>query len=93
MWKYDHNLPMTAKANKELKIFPCQIIDIRDGEIRFPPPTDELWNLCHKLFYELMNQPELTDDDMAKIRQLASEIKDMAKTNTPTSAFQLPTAE
>ena len=78
--------------NEELKIFPYQVVDIRDGEIRFPPSADEFWVLFNNLF-QLMNQPELTDDDIAKIRQLASEIKDMAKTNTPTSAFQLPTAE
>ena len=81
---------MFDKANAELRIFPYQLVDIRDGEVRFPPPnSNAYWNL-RKQLVGLMSQPELTDDGIAKIRQLASEIKDMAKTNTPTSAFQLP---
>ena len=95
MWRMVNafELPMIEKANKDLKIFPHQIVDIRNGEIRLPPPTEELWDLCEKLFFKSMNKSAFTDEDIATIHRLASEIREMAKTNAPTSVFQMPKGE
>ena len=94
IWMFlDHaQFSRLEQANKEFRVSPHQLVDFRDGEIRFPPDTDEFWNFFSSLC-DLMYRSKLTDDDIAKIRQLASEIREMAKTNMPTSAFQMPKRE
>jgi len=63
------------------------IVDYRDGELRLPTIRG-----YHELS-QLIKQPELTDDDRATIRQIIHDLNASAKTNTPTSAFQMPTTE
>ena len=82
--------PMIAKANAKLNIIPHYFFDVRDGEVRFPPDTS--WELLKEL-RDLMDQPEQTDEEVIRIKQIAWEIYDMVKTNTPTSVFQMPKAE
>ena len=67
-------------------------VDVRDGEIRIAPSTAEYRNLQLELV-RLFRKPELTDEESEMIRQIISEIKEMAKTNTPTSVFQMPKTE
>ena len=81
--------PMIKKTNERLNIIPHYMFDIREGEIRFPPLTLEYANLLQEL-HVLMDKPEQTDEEDARIRQIAWGIYDMVKTNTPTSIFQMP---
>jgi len=78
--------------NDEMQIIPHYFVDIRDGEVRFPPCMQELGDLYHPLI-KLMNKPEPTAEDKKEVRRIAEEIYELVKANTPTSAFQMPTAE
>jgi len=80
---------MIKKTNERLNVIPHYMFDVRDGEIRFPPHTREYADLLQKLRV-LMDKPEQTEEEDARIRQIAWEIYDMVKTNTPTSVFQMP---
>jgi len=82
-------MPRVMRLNDVMKVVPYRLLDVRDGEMRFPPTTRESWNLIQELF-ETMNKAKPTGEDIAMIERLASEINAMAKTNTPTSAFQMP---
>jgi len=84
-----HSYPMATKANESLRIVPDQLHDFRDGEIRFPPTTEEFGNL-YKVLIQAMNKPELAEDDLEKISQIVQYLKQMVRTNTPTSIFQIP---
>jgi len=84
--------PAFRRVNEELKIFPYHIVDIRDGEIRFPPNTSE-YGVLRSRIITLMNQSDLTDEDKERIKGIAREIYEMVKTNTPTSAFQITPEE
>jgi len=65
------------------------MINIEEVEIRVAPDTKEYQNLRGEL-YILVSQPEPTDKDKGRMKQLVSEIHEMAKTSTPTSVFQMP---
>ena len=92
-WAPDLRLQNGTQAirniNEEMQIIPHYFVDVRDGEVRLPPNTSECGALMEVLF-ALMEQPDPTDEDKKKIRQIAWEIYDMVKTNTPTSIFQMP---
>ena len=81
--------PMIGKANARLNVIPHYMFDVKDGEVRIPPNTEKYWGLLQEL-RELMDKPEQTDEEDTRIRQIAWEIYDMVKTNTPTSVFQMP---
>jgi len=68
------------------------MVDIRNGEIRIPPDTVEYHTLLRELF-GLSRKPELTDEESERMRQIIREARKRAKTNTPTSAFQMPKEE
>ena len=83
-----HN-PMVAKLNDDLHIVWDQVMDVRNGEIRFPPTTREYWALHNKLF-DMMKKPDPSDEDIEQIKRLAMEINKMVRENTPTSVYQMP---
>jgi len=64
------------------------LVDIRDGEIRIAPDTEEYRELRQE-FENMMEKSELTDEEAERMKQVIGEINQMAKTNTPTSIFQI----
>jgi len=64
------------------------LVDVRDGEIRIAPDTEEYRELRQE-FERLAGQPELAGEESAKMKLIVGEINQMAKTNTPTSVFQI----
>ena len=65
------------------------LVDIRDGEIRIAPDTQEHRKLRGE-FEKLAGLPEPTDEETERMGQVAEKIHQIAKTNTPTSVFQIP---
>ena len=79
-------IAMNRDKQDLLEVF-RRIVDYRDGELRLPLAGE------YGELRRLIRQPALTNDDRERIKQIVHEMNESAKTNIPTSAFQMPKGE